>query len=284
MTEHTAQTKESVQPPALQSETVAETGRLSLQQLMWRQFLSNRLAVAGGIVLVLLYLTTVVLTEFIAPYHPTLVKEDYVSMSPQLPRFVDQEGQFHLRPFVYGTTVSLDSINLAWVHEPDYSIRYPVLFFTHGTPYKLFGVIPTDIHLFGVQEPGTLFIFGSDGMGRCVFSRAIYGGRVSLTIGLIGVVLTVIFGSSLGTISGYYGGMSDVVLQRVIELLQSFPGIALWAGLAAALPAEWPPIRRFFAISVILSFVAWTGLARQVRAKMLAYREMDYSSAARAVG
>ena len=284
MTEQTAPMAESFQSPAVQSETVAETGRLSLQQLMWRRFLCNRMAVAGGIVLVLLYLTTVILAEFTAPYHPTLVKEDYVSMSPQLPRFIDQEGQFHLRPFVYGTTISLDMENLEWVHEPDYSTRYPIHLFTHGTPYKLFGVIPADIHLFGVEEPGTLFIFGSDGMGRCVFSRAVYGGRVSLTIGLIGVILTVVFGSSLGTISGYYGGVADIVLQRIIELLQSFPGIALWAALAAALPPGWPPIRRFFAISVILSFVSWTGLARQVRAKVLAYREMDYSSAARAVG
>jgi len=283
MTVHKAPMADNLRPPAAHEETVTETGRLSLHQLMWRRFLCNRLAVAGGIMLVLLYLTTVILAEFIAPYHPTLVKEDYVSTAPQLPRFVDQEGRFH-PPFVYGTIISLDTENLEWVHETDYSTRYPILLFAHGTPYKLLGVIPTDIHLFGVEEPGTLFLFGSDGMGRCVFSRAIYGGRVSLTIGLVGVALTVIFGSSLGTISGYYGGIADIILQRVVELLQSFPGIALWAALAAALPADWPPIKRFFAISVILSFVSWTSLARQVRAKMLAYREMDYSSAARAVG
>jgi len=282
MTEHMT---EGLQPSASQNaEEFDEAGRLSLQKLIWRRFLRNRLAVAGGITLLFLYLTSVALPDFIAPYHPTLSNEDYVSMSPQLPRFEDQEGNFHLRPFVYGTTVSLDTENLVWVHEPDYSTRYPLGLFVPGTPYKLFGLIPTDIHLFGVDEPGTLFVFGSDHLGRCVFSRTLYGGRISLTIGLVGVFLTLIIGSSLGTVSGYYGGVVDVVLQRIVELLQAFPTIPLWAALAAALPPDWLPIKRFFAISIILSFIGWTGLARQVRAKVLAYREMDYTSAARAAG
>ena len=154
----------------------------------------------------------------------------------------------------------------------------------HGVPYKLFGLIETDIHLFGVEEPGTLFLFGSDHLGRGVFTRTLYGGRISLTIGLVGVALTLIIGSSMGTISGYYGGATDVIMQRLIEILQAFPTIPLWAALAVALPPDWPPIQRFFGISIILSFVGWTGLARQVRAKVLAYREMDYTLAARSVG
>lgn len=261
-----------------------DAGRLSLQQLIWRRFLQNRLAVIGGVTLIFLYITTVAFPEFIAPYHPTTSNEDYVSMAPQLPRFFDEEGNFYSRPFVYGTAVTLDSENLIWVHETDYSTRYPIEFFVHGIPYKLFGLIPTDIHLFGVEEPGTLFLFGSDHLGRGVFSRTLYGGRVSLTIGLVGVALTLVIGSSMGTISGYYGGVTDVIMQRLIEILQAFPTIPLWAALAVALPPDWPPIKRFFGISIILSFIGWTGLARQVRAKVLAYREMDYTLAARSVG
>ena len=224
------------------------------------QFIAVAMDSHDGITLIFMYITTVAFPEFIAPYHPTTSNEDYVSMAPQLPRFFDEEGNFHLRPFVYGTTVSLNTEDLIWVHETDYSTMYPVEFFVNGVPYKLFGLIPTDIHLFGVEEPGTLFLFGSDHLGRGVFSRTLYGGRVSLTIGLVGVALTLIIGSSMGTISGYYGGVTDVIMQRLIEILQAFPTIPLWAALAVALPPDWPPIQRFFGISIILSFIGWTGL------------------------
>jgi peptide/nickel transport system permease protein len=161
---------------------------------------------------------------------------------------------------------------------------YPVRFFVHGYRYKLLGLIPTDIHLFGVDEPGTFFLFGTDGLGRDLLSRIIEGGRVSLTVGLVGVALTIFLGAALGTASGYFGGMTDNIMQRVIELLMSFPDIPLWAAFAAALPPDWSSLKRFFAISVILSLVRWTSLARQVRAKVLAYREMDYTMAAKAAG
>lgn len=266
-----------------QTEAMTDVGRLSLRQLMWRRFLRNRLAVGGGIVLILFYLM-IILAEFLAPYDHLAIQEDYVRVPPQWPRFVDQEGKFHLRPFVYGIVTTLDTVNLQWIHETDYSVTYPIHLFVHGKPYKLLGLISSDIHLYGVEQPGTFFIFGTDGLGRDVLSRIIFGGRVSLTIGLVGVTLTIIFGASLGTASGYFGGMTDTIMQRIIELLMSFPTIPLWAALAAALPPGWSTVKRFFAISIILSLVGWTGLARQVRAKVLAYREMDYTAAAKAAG
>lgn len=262
---------------------VTDVGRLSLWQLMWRRFLRNRLAVAGGIVLIVLYVLAL-LADFLSPYPYNKMSQDLMYLHPQPLQFLDAQGQFHLQPFVYGTQTVLDSFKFIWVHQPDYSQVYPIRFFVHGYPYKLFGLIPTDIHLFGVDEPGTIHVFGTDRLGQDLLARVLHGGRVSLSVGLIGVALTIVFGSLLGTASGYFGGVADTFIQRGIEVLMSFPQIPLWAAFAAALPPEWSSLKRYFAISIILSLVNWTGLARQVRAKVLAYREMDYTSAARAAG
>jgi peptide/nickel transport system permease protein len=261
----------------------SDIGQLSVGKLMWRRFLRNRLAVAGTILLIFLYVL-VGFADFFAPYEHLRSNQDYVLRGPQIPRFVDAEGNFHLRPFVYGTTTTLDTENLEWVHEDNYEETYPIRFFVEGRSYKLFGLFETNRHLYGVDAPGTIFIMGTDRNGRDLFSRILQGGRVSLTIGLVGVSLVIIIGSILGTISGYFGGAVDTVIQRMIEILMSFPEIALWAALAAALPADMTNITRFFFISVILSLLGWTGLARQVRSKVLAYREMDFASAAKAAG
>lgn len=263
--------------------SASEIGQLSLWHLIWRRFLRNRLAVAATFVLLLLYLL-VALAEFITPYDHLLSNEDFVARAPQLPRFRDATGRFHLRPFVYGTTTELDTYNLDWVHKDDTSQMYPLKLFVKGDPYKLLGLFPSDRHLYGVDEPGTVFLLGTDRLGRDLFSRIVFGGRISLTIGLIGVSLTILFGSVMGTISGYFGGPVDTVIQRFIELLMSFPTIALWAALAAAMPADITIVTRFFLISIILSLIGWTSLARQVRAKVLAFREMEFSSAATAAG
>lgn len=263
--------------------SAGEIGQLSLWYLIWRRFLRNRLAVAASFVLLLLYLM-VALAEFITPYDHLLSNEDFVARAPQLPRFQDATGQFHLRPFVYGTTTELDTYNLDWVHKDDTSLMYPLKLFVKGDPYKLLGLFPSDRHLYGVDEPGTVFLLGTDRLGRDLFSRIVFGGRISLTVGLIGVSLTILFGSVMGTISGYFGGPVDTVIQRFIELLMSFPSIALWAALAAAMPADITIVTRFFLISIILSLIGWTSLARQVRAKVLAFREMEFSAAATAAG
>jgi peptide/nickel transport system permease protein len=260
-----------------------DIGQLSIWRLMWRRFLRNRLAVAGSIVLLCIY-GVILFAEFFAPYDHLLSNENFVARPPQIPRFVDAQGNFHLRPFVYGTTTTLDTVNLDWLHEDDREQIFPIYFFVKGKPYKLFGLIEANRRFYGVEQPGTVFLLGTDRNGRDMVSRIIFGGRISMTIGLIGVALTIVFGSVLGTISGYFGGVVDMLIQRSTEVLMSFPSIALWAAFAAALPADMTTIMRFFFISIILSLLGWTSLARQVRAKVLAYREMDFASAAKAAG
>jgi len=257
---------------------------LTQRQLIWRRFLRNRLAVIGGIILIIFYVVMVLFPGFFSPYNHLVQREDYLSAPPQLPRWFDENGKFHWRPFVYGFTTELDMERFEWVHTIDTSQKYPIYFITRGEQYKLFGFIPCNVHLFGVEPPGTVFLFGTDELGRCLLSRILHGGQVSLTVGLVGVILTIILGSVMGTISGYYGGVIDNLIQRLVELLMSFPDIPMWAALSAALPPEWSPAKRFFAISAILSLRNWTGLARQVRAKILAFREEDYTLAAQAMG
>lgn len=257
---------------------------LTQGQLIWRRFLRNRLAVVGGIIILIFYITMVAFPGFFSTYNYTIQREDYLYAPPQLPQWIDEAGQFHWRPFVYGFTTELNIETFEWIHIVDMSEKYPIYFITRGEEYRLLGLFPCNIHLFGVEEPGTLFIFGTDELGRDLYSRILHGGQISLTIGLVGVILTIILGSIMGTISGYYGGVIDNIIQRIVELLMSFPDIPLWAALAAALPPEWSPAKTFFSISVILSLRNWTGLARQVRAKILAYREEDYALAAQAMG
>ncbi len=269
---------------AEQDKALSEIGRLSLGQLMWRKFLRSRLAVGGGVILILLYLVTVVLPEFVAPYDYNFRHEDFLYQQPQMPKFIDHEGKFHLRPFTYGMDMTLDTETFTYKYEPNHQQLYPIRFLVHGSEYKLWGLIPGDLHLFGVDEPGHFFLTGTDAMGRDLFSRILFGGRVSLTLGFLGVAMTIVLGSSLGTASGYFGGAVDDIIQRLIEFLMSFPTIPLWAAFAAALPPDWSSIKRYFAITMILSLIGWTGLARQVRAKVLSYREMDYTTAAKAVG
>jgi peptide/nickel transport system permease protein len=277
-------------------ETTSTSGRIDLStrkdrdavavsptQLIWRRFMRNRLAVFGGVILLLLYLSAL-FADFVAPVHFNTKSEDHIFLAPQRPHFFDQAGNFHLRPFVYGLETTLDMATFRWVHAPNYEEIYPIHFFVQGYDYKILGLIPANRHLYGVEEPGTIYLLGSDSLGRDMVARIFAGARVSLTIGLVGVLLTIFFGATLGTISGYYGGIIDTLIQRVIEFLMSFPAIPLWAALAAAMPPNWSPLQRFFAISVILSLIQWTGLARQVRAKVLSYREMEYTIAARAAG
>lgn len=173
------------------------------------------------------------------------------------------------------------------VYEIDEAVKYPVRFFVHGHPYKLLGIFPADIHLMGLDtddEEAPFYPFGSDRLGRDMWSRMAYGTRISMSIGFVGVVLSLIFGIVLGGLSGYYGGMIDTVIQRIIEFIRSLPTIPFWLSLAAALPRDWPPLRTYFMITVILSIFGWTGLARVVRGRFLSLREEDFVMAARLGG
>lgn len=251
-------------------------------RLMWWKFLRHRVAVVAGVVAVLLYIMAAV-GDFIAPYDPQERSARFMYIPPQRIHFIGTEG-LSLRPFTYGLKQTIDSETYWMTYVEDTSKVYPVRFFVRGAEYKLFGLLKSNIHLFGVAEGGTLFLMGTDGLGRDLFSRIIYGSRVSLSIGLVGVVLSLFLGILLGGASGYFGGTVDVLIQRAIEVIRSFPSIPLWMALSAALPADWPPLRTYFGITVILSLIGWTSLARVVRGRFLSLRGEDFVVAAKVAG
>ncbi len=258
----------------------------SYWSLVWWKFKKNKTAVAGGIILLLFYICFVGLAEFIAPYSLEH-RSNYTEARPQLIRFVDAQGRFHLRPFVYGLEKHIDQETRKRTFKEEPSRIYPIYFFVRREPYKLFGIFPTDIHLFGVDESdpqASIFVMGTDSNGRDYFSRILYGGRLSLMIGLIGQFLTLILGCVLGVISGYYGGATDMLVQRTTEFLNAFPDIPLFMALAAAIPKHWSPVTVYFMLTIILAFVRWGGLARQVRGLILSLREREYVLAARSAG
>jgi peptide/nickel transport system permease protein len=254
---------------------------------VWWKFKKNKLAIIGGVIVLLLYIGMVGFAEFVSPYLLE-TRTNFTKAPPQTIRFIDSQGQFHLQPFVYGLDKKIDEVLRVRTFVENPTKIIPIYFFMQGEEYKLFGFIPANIHLFGVkylENPNaSLFIMGSDSSGRDYFSRIVYGGRLSLLIGLIGQIITIILGSVLGAISGYYGGVVDLVVQRMTEFLAAFPDIPLFMALAAAIPAFWSPILVYFALTLILALVRWGGLARQVRGLILSLREREYVLAARAFG
>ena len=250
-------------------------------QLMWMKFRRHRLAMVGILVLLVIYALGA-FCEFVSPYDPHAFDRRYVNAPPQRIRFFSDEG-FHLRPFVYGLTRERDPETLRVTYRIDKTQKFPIQFFVRGEPYKLWGLWETDIHLFGVED-GYIFLFGTDNLGRDMFSRTMYGARISTTIGLLGVLISFLLGVCIGSISGYFGGIVDDVVQRVIEFIRSVPTIPLWMGLAAAIPADWPLVKTYFAITVVLSLIGWSGLAREVRSKFISLREEDFVVSARLAG
>ncbi|MGQ9554477.1 MAG: ABC transporter permease [Anaerolineae bacterium] len=253
-------------------------------QLMWWRFRRHRLALVSVVVIVLIYLVAI-FCEFLATYNPNVHNQTYAFAPPQGLHFIDESG-FHLRPFVYGLKGERDPETRRLVFVPDPSQKYPLRFFVHGEPYKMWGIIPSDLHLLGIEggKDATFYLLGTDRLGRDQFSRLVYGTRLSTSIGLVGVTLSFVLGILIGGISGYYGGSVDNIVQRSIEFLRSIPTIPLWMGLSAALPPHWSPVKVYFGITVILSLIGWTGLARVVRGRFLSLRAEDFVMAARLAG
>lgn len=251
-------------------------------QLMWRRLKRHKLAIVAGEVLILFYLIAI-FVPFFSPYNPYEVYEDYLYAPPQMIHFFSEDG-FSLRPFVYRVTITRDPKSLQKIYKVDKSQKDYIYFFTRNSEYKLWNVIPSNIRLFGVKEGGVIFLFGTDNSGRDLFSRTLYAFRISLSIGLIGVITTFILGCLMGGISGYYGGVIDMIIQRAIEFILSIPTIPLWMTLAAALPRQWSQIKLYLAITVILALRNWCMLARVVRGKLISTREEDFVMAAKIAG
>jgi peptide/nickel transport system permease protein len=252
-------------------------------QLMWWRFRKHRLALVGGVIVALFYLV-VLSADFLAYADPDASDAQRGLIAPQGIQLFD-EGGFH--PYVNPLVGRRDPLTFKRVYVLDPNQKLPITFFAEGFDYKLFGLIPTNRHLLGVEGADTektLFIMGTDLQGRDLWSRMVYGTRVSLTIGLVGVTMSLIFGVVLGGLSGFLGGLVDTVIQRVIEIIRSIPTIPLWMGLAAAVPQDWSVLQVYFAITIIISFIGWTELARVVRGRFLSLREEDFVMAAELAG
>ena len=249
--------------------------------LVWRKFKQHRLGLISAIFLALCYLM-LPFAGFIAPYTANERMSEHIHAAPQGVRFF-HEGEF-LGPFVYPVEAEMDMDTFQWKSVPDTTRPMPLEFFCSGGRYRLAGLIETDIHLFCPPEGTTLFLWGSDRLGRDIFSRILYGAQLSLTVGLIGITVSFVLGIFFGSVAGYFGGRIDWVINRVIEILRSLPELPLWLALSAAVPSNWTPVAVFFIISVILGILDWPGLARAVRAKFLSLREEEFVRAAEMMG
>ncbi len=255
-------------------------------RLMWMKFKRHKLALISGIYLVLVYLSITV-SEVLAPYSFSHRHTDFLYAPPQELNFF-HEGEF-LGPFVYKYDVELDLENLRWVYSEDKTAPMPIRFFCtsndyDGAEYKFWGLWETSFHVVCPAEGGHFFFLGTDRLGRDIQSRIIQGARISLTVGLIGITISFVLGMVIGGVAGYYGGWIDSIVQRIIEVIRSFPALPLWMALSAAMPVTWSPILVFMGITVILGLLDWPGLARAVRSKLLALREEDFAVAAQLMG
>jgi peptide/nickel transport system permease protein len=251
-------------------------------QLMWWRFRKHRMAMTGAAILGI-FLIISLFAEFIAPYKPHTRNPRYLQGPPMGIHLFDDNWNFHLRPFIYGRDNKRDPVTFRLRAVVDTSKQIPLRFFTRGKSYKFWGLFEFDLHLFGVEK-GFVNLFGTDQLGRDVFSRLMYATRISLSVGAIGVFLAFTVGIFMGGIAGYFGGIADELIMRLMEFIRSIPTLPLWLALAAALPRDWSALKVYLAVTAILASIGWTHLGRRVRSKLLSLREEDFILSARLAG
>ncbi|WP_312880320.1 ABC transporter permease [Paenibacillus phytorum] len=252
-------------------------------RLMYHRLKKHKLARISLVILSLFYIAAI-FAQFIAPYGLESYDSKYVNAPPAKVSFIDAEGKFQFRPFVYDLKSARDPVTLRKVFVPDEKVRHSIRFLVKGESYKFLGLIPTNRHLFGVDQPGRVFIFGTDGMGRDLLSRIVMGSQISLSIPLIGVTISFVLGLFIGGVSGYFGGWIDSVIQRFIEIIRSFPTLPLWMALSAAIPPRVPVVTMYIYIVIIFAFIGWTELARVARGKFISLKNEEYVLAAKIAG
>ena len=255
----------------------------SYLQLVWQRFRRSKAAAFGAALVISLAMLSL-LAEFYSPVDPAHTSLSDSNIPPQTVRFVDADGNFGLRPFVYNDTIAFDPTTFAAIWTEDVAVKYYIQFFVRSWDYKLLGLIETDIHLFGVEQGGTIYLMGTDRFGRDLWGRSALAGRVSLTLSILAALVAVVIGSSIGVISGYYGGMIDNLLQRFVEIVLSLPELPLWLSLAAIIPRTWSSLQVFFVMCLIFPLLRWAVLAREVRGKVISLRETDFILAAKEQG
>lgn len=252
-------------------------------QLVSRRFRQSKPAILGGLIVVMLGLLAI-FAEFFAPYPLTFTNARNAFIPPTEIHFIDAEGKFHLRPFIYPSVVTLDAKTFVPIWTEDTENPTPIRFFVEGWEYRLLGIFPTNIHLFGVDESFDIFLMGTDKLGADLWSKACEAGRISLSLSVFGTIISVLIGAAVGVFSGYYGGWFDIITQRFVEFISAFPQLALWLSLAAIVPRTWDSFRIFIIMSFIFALLSWTTLSREVRGKTLSLRETDFVMAAKEMG
>ena len=268
---------------SVNSKVTKVRGSESYFQLVWRRYRRSKASLVGSVIVLVLVLLAV-FAEFFAPYPLDRYDSQNSFIPPSRIHFFDNANNFHLRPFVYNKVITLDPKTFVPDWAEDETKMYPIGFFVKGWEYKLFGLIPTDRHMFGVAEGGMLHLLGTDQYGSDLWSKACEAGRISLSMSIIGTLISVLIGSIVGVISGYYGGWIDNVIQRFVEFITAFPQLALWLALVAIVPRTWDSFRIFLIISFIFALLSWTTLAREVRSKILALKQTDFVLAAKETG
>jgi len=272
--------------PLKTGSTRGDTGAANQWKLVWYKFSRNKLALVSGVV-ILFFCFVGLFCEFLAPSSPDASRPQFTNAPPQQLRLfvTEPDGSSRFQLHVTGYKMEVDPASLRRSYVPDESVIVPVGFFVRGTPYRMWGLFTLDLHFLAPLNPkDTMYLLGTDRLGRDLLSRLIYGTRISMSIGLAGVCISLILGVILGSLSGYYGGVVDTLIQRVIEVISSMPTIPLWLGLAAAIPLTWSPLTVYFVITLIVSLFGWTGLAREVRGRFFSLRGEDFVTAAKLDG